>query len=125
MRTYTNNLMAGHGMMVALGFAPGYAPTTGAFTAAMGKAKIGKRAKNVALFLAAPFVGLAYLMTFPFVGLAMLAWLAAKALLNNNKTRPIALAIAAPFIGLAFVTVGPVVGLAALVWYGGKAVLRA
>ena len=123
MRTYTNNLTVEHGLMVGLGFAPGCAPT--ALTAAIGKAKIGKRVKNVALFLAAPFVGLAYLMAFPFVGLAMLAWMAAKALLKNNKTRPIALAIAAPFIGLAFITVGPVVGLAALAWYGCRAAVKA
>lgn len=31
-------------------------------------------ARNVALFLLAPFVGLAYAVAFPFVGLGMLAW---------------------------------------------------
>jgi DNA-binding NtrC family response regulator len=30
--------------------------------------------KNVALFFAAPFIGLAYAIAFPFVGLGMLAW---------------------------------------------------
>ena len=37
-------------------------------------------AKNVALFLAAPFIGLVYAVTFPFVGIAMLLWTAVEAL---------------------------------------------
>jgi hypothetical protein len=36
--------------------------------------------KNVGLFLAAPFVGLAYAIAFPFVGAGVLLWHAAKAL---------------------------------------------
>jgi hypothetical protein len=36
-------------------------------------------AKNVALFAAAPFIGLAYAAAFPFVGLAVLAWYAVRA----------------------------------------------
>lgn len=36
-------------------------------------------AKNVAMLLAAPFVGLAYVIAFPFVGLGMLAWIGTKA----------------------------------------------
>lgn len=39
--------------------------------------------KNVALFIAAPFVGLAYLIAFPFIGLAMLAWIGARAWLKK------------------------------------------
>ena len=35
--------------------------------------------KNIALFLAAPFVGLAYILAFPVVGLGMLAWTAIQA----------------------------------------------
>ena len=80
--------------------------------------------KNVALFLAAPFVGLAYLLTFPLVGLGLLAWLGVKKLLANKTARPIVLAIAAPFVTIAFVTVGPVVGLGALAWIGGRALVR-
>jgi hypothetical protein len=80
--------------------------------------------KNVALFLAAPFIGLAYLMTFPLVGLCMFAWLAGKKLLANKTARPIVLAAAAPFATIAFVTVGPVVGLGALAWIGGRAMLK-
>jgi hypothetical protein len=84
----------------------------------------GTHLKNIALFFAAPFVGLAYIMAFPLVGLCMIAWLAGKALLANKKTRPIVLAIAAPFATIAFVTVGPLVGLGALAWIGGRALLE-
>ena len=35
-------------------------------------------ARNVALFVMAPFIGLAYAVAFPFVGLGMLAWMALK-----------------------------------------------
>jgi CheY-like chemotaxis protein len=91
--------------------------------AAVGE-KTASRAKNIALFLVAPFVGLAYLLAFPIVGLGMLAWIAGKAAMKNDKVRPIACLIAAPFITIAFVTIGPVVGLAALAWIGGKAILK-
>jgi hypothetical protein len=76
-------------------------------------------AKGIALFLAAPFIALAYLMALPVVGLAALAWIAAKALAARVPVvKTIALAIAAPFIGLAFILVAPVVGLGALVRMG-------
>jgi DNA-binding NtrC family response regulator len=39
--------------------------------------------KNVALFLAAPFIGLAYAVLLPFVGIAMLAWVGGRALLGK------------------------------------------
>ena len=38
-----------------------------------------KVAKNVALFVAAPFIGLAYAAAFPFVAVGMLAWYAVRA----------------------------------------------
>lgn len=88
-------------------------------------AAIGKRAKNIALFLIAPFIGLAYLIAFPIVGLGMLAWFAAKAAMKNNTARPIAMVIAAPVIGLAFVTVGPIVAVVALAAMAAKAALKA
>ena len=88
------------------------------------EAKAESRVKNIALFFAAPFIGLAYLLAFPFIGLGMLAWIAGKAVMKNDKLRPIALLIAAPFITLAFVTIGPIVGLGALLWIGGKALLK-
>ena len=36
-------------------------------------------AKNVALFLAAPFIGLAYAAAFPFVAVGMIAWYGVRA----------------------------------------------
>lgn len=35
-------------------------------------------AKNVGLFIAAPFIGLAYALAFPFIGFGMLVWVALK-----------------------------------------------
>lgn len=125
MSTYTKNLMAENGLMVGMGFGPAFTGKGCTVTAAKGKAGIGKRAKNIALFFAAPFIGLAYLLAFPVVGFALLAWVAGKAVMNNEKARPVALALAAPFIGLAFVTVGPIAGLVALAWIGGRALLKA
>jgi CheY-like chemotaxis protein len=90
-------------------------------------------AKNVALFLAAPFVGLVYILTFPIVGLGMLAWTAIQAQKKKSeeaaKLRPAApakpsalkntaLFLAAPFIALAYIIVGPIVGLGMLLWFG-------
>lgn len=100
------------------------APTESAAATAPAAATAESRVKNIALFFAAPFIGLAYLLAFPVIGLGMLAWIAGKAAMKNDKVRPIALLIAAPFITLAFVTVGPLVGLGALLWIGGKALLK-
>jgi hypothetical protein len=117
MSSYTNNSMAANGWMLGMGYAP--------VLSAGGKANLVKRVKNVALFLAAPFIGLAYLLAFPVIGLGLLAWMAAKAVMKSDKARPVALAIAAPFIGLAFVTMGPLLGLGAAAWFGGKAWFKA
>jgi hypothetical protein len=38
----------------------------------------------VALFLAAPFVGLAYIVALPFVGLGMLVWLGVRTALSRT-----------------------------------------
>ena len=101
-----------------------------------GARSVGRFIKNVALFFAAPFVGLAYILAFPIVGLGMLAWTAIQAQKKKSeeaaKLQPAApakpsalksfsLMIAAPFIGLAFVIVGPVVGLGMLLWFGFRA----
>ena len=125
MSSYTKNLIAENGALVGFGF--GRVPTHKghARAGAKGKATAVKHVKNVALFFAAPFIGLAYLLAFPFVGFAMLAWVAVKAAMKSEKTRPIALAVAAPFIALAFVTVGPIVGLGALACTGATALLKA
>ena len=44
-----------------------------------------KVAKNVALFAAAPFIGLAYAAAFPFVAVGMLAWYGARALVKKAR----------------------------------------
>jgi hypothetical protein len=123
MSTYTKNLMTENGLMAGMGVAGVFAGK--GYTSAAAKAKLGRRARNVALFFAAPFIGLAYLLAFPVVGIAMLAWIGAKAVMKNEKARPVALAIAAPFIGLAFVTVGPIVGVVALAWFGARTAMKA
>jgi CheY-like chemotaxis protein len=88
------------------------------------------RIKNVALFLAAPFIGLAYAVMLPLVGLAMLAWTAWKAMNANPAARKVlahvksvALFAAAPFIGLVYAVALPLVGTAMLLWVAGKAVM--
>jgi CheY-like chemotaxis protein len=92
-------------------------------------------ARNIALFFAAPFVGLAYILTFPIVGLGMLAWTAIQAQKQKSEAvakvraapakpralKSFALMIAAPFIGLAFIVVGPIVGLCMLAWFAVQA----
>ena len=92
--------------------------------------------KNVGLFFAAPFVGLAYILAFPLVGLGMLAWMAIQAQKKKSeeaaKLQPaapakpsvlktVAMVLGAPFIGLAYVIVGPIVGLGMLLWFGFQA----
>ncbi len=87
--------------------------------------------KNIALFLAAPFIGLGYAVLFPFVGIGMMAYYGAKALAKTSviKNAPGFLKaagkiIAAPFVGLAFVVLFPFVGTAALAWIGVQALMK-
>jgi len=92
--------------------------------------------KNVALFLAAPFIGLAYILAFPVVGLGMLAWMAVQAQqkksaevgtlqpaapARSSAVKTTAMFLAAPFIGLAYVIAGPIIGLGMLLWFGVQA----
>ncbi len=89
--------------------------------------------KDIVLFLAAPFIGLAYIIALPFVGLGFLAVMGARAAAAkfgavktvSRVLRQVGVLIAAPFIGLAFIVVLPFVGLAMLAWMGGRAVLGA
>ena len=53
-----------------------------AFVAAYPRA--ARTLRNVALFAAAPFIGLAYAAALPFVGIAALAWMGARAALKGN-----------------------------------------
>lgn len=89
--------------------------------------------KNIALFFAAPFIGLAYIVAFPFVGLGVLAVLAVRAAAAKIEAvntvglllKHGALVIAAPIFGLAYITLFPFIGLALLLWMAGKATLAA
>jgi hypothetical protein len=118
MSAYTHNLITGNGPLAGMHFGRVHAHKAHTAT-------IAKGAKNVALFLIAPFVGLAYLLAFPVIGFGMLAWVAAKAVRKSDTARPVALAIAAPVIAVVFVTVGPIVALGALTAIGAKALLKA
>lgn len=76
--------------------------------------------KNVALFLAAPLIGLVYALLFPVIGLAVLARAGAGALAQRAPraariTKRVGLFVAAPFAGLAYTIVLPFVGLGMLV----------
>ncbi len=84
--------------------------------------------KNIALFFAAPFIGLAYIAVFPLVGLGVMAVLAGRAAAKigavNRAARlakHVAMAIVGPMVGLAFVLLFPFIGLATLLWLAGKA----
>jgi len=86
--------------------------------------------KNLALALSAPFIGLAYAVLLPFIGLAMLAWFAAKALVQSQAAKKapthlknVALFFAAPFIGLVYALSLPLVGVSILAWSAGKAMM--
>lgn len=85
-------------------------------------AKERGRLANIALFLAAPFIGLVYALMLPAVGMAMLIGIGAKALVKKYPAvKTIGLAIAAPFIGLVYAVTLPVVGTAMLLWTAAKA----
>ena len=78
-------------------------------------------ARNLALGVAAPFIGLAFVLVAPLAGLAALVWFAAKALAVRHpgaarNARNVVLFVAAPFIGLAYAALFPVVGIGALAW---------
>ena len=101
---------------------------------ATGLPNFARFVKNVALFLAAPFVGLAYILAFPIVGLGMLVWMAVEAQQKKSAEVPKHVApvassalkstatfLAAPFIGLAYIIVGPIIGLGMLAWFGMQA----
>jgi hypothetical protein len=82
------------------------------------------RVRNVALFAAAPFIGLAYAIFLPLVGLVALAWFGANRLVTSDQGRAnlkfAAMTLAAPLIGLAFAVFAPLAGLATLGWFAVK-----
>ena len=46
---------------------------------------VGRRVRNIALFFAAPFIGLVYAVMLPFVGIGMLVWSAVQAMRDKSK----------------------------------------
>lgn len=77
--------------------------------------------KTVALTIAAPFIGLAFVLALPFAGLAALAWWALRALRENRAAAArhawnVLLFLGAPFVGLAYALAFPFVGIGALAW---------
>lgn len=88
------------------------------------------RWKDIALFFAAPFIGLAYAIFMPIVGLGVLAWIGGKALAGRARAAggggaiaTIAKMVGLPFVGLAFVIVLPFAGIATLAWIAGRSLL--
>jgi hypothetical protein len=109
-----------------------YVVTKTALATAPAAAAEGHALKNIVLFFLAPFIGLAYTVSFPFVGLAALAVLAGQVAAKYEAVRVTAtvlknvgLALAAPVLGLAYIVLFPFIGLTALAWIGGRAVLAA
>ncbi len=82
-------------------------------------------AKNIALFLASPIIGLAYIAAMPFVALGMLGYFGAKALFNKvPAAKHVAMIAASPVIGLAFVVAAPFIGVGVLGYFGTKAIAK-
>jgi len=88
-------------------------------------------AGKIGLFVAAPFIGLAYALFLPFFGLAVLAWMGARALVRYNTLirlagflKNVALFVAAPFIGLAYALLLPFVGLGMLAWMAVRTLVK-
>jgi len=86
--------------------------------------------KNIALFLAAPFIGLAYIVALPIVGMAVMANLAGRAAAKYPLVRSVArvmrnvtMMVVGPVIGLVSVVLFPFIGLAMLAWMAGKAAM--
>ena len=47
-------------------------------TATVAAVEVASRAKNILLFFAAPFIGLAYIIAFPFIGVAAVVRIALR-----------------------------------------------
>lgn len=88
-------------------------------------------AASIALMVAAPFIGLVFVLTAPFIGLAVLSAMAGRELGRyatmrklGRVARNVGLFIAAPFVGLAYAIAFPFVGLALLAWMGVRALKK-
>jgi hypothetical protein len=88
----------------------------------------GGTLKNIVLFFAAPFIGLAYILALPIVGVGYLALLALRTAAGFEAVRMagralkhVGMVVAAPVLGLAFIVFFPFVGLAGLAWLAARA----
>ena len=84
-------------------------------------------AKRVALFLASPFIGLAYIAAMPLVAAVALAWFGVRALAAKTplKVKKLGMIAAAPLLGLGFIVALPVAGVTALGYSALKAAEKA
>ena len=87
--------------------------------------------EKIVLLMAAPFIGLAFVVLLPLVGLGILIGMGIRALATLpmvkeplNFLKNVALFAAAPFVGLAYVVLLPFVGTAMLAWFGVKALMK-
>ena len=101
--------------------------------AAVGEARPDERTvallKSTGLFLAAPVIGLAYIVALPFFMLGALAWMAVRPLAKRFRAaipflKNVGLFLAAPFVGLAYVIAFPFVGAGLLLWRAAKALRK-
>jgi CheY-like chemotaxis protein len=82
------------------------------------------RLVNIALFLAAPFIGLVYALMLPAVGMAMIIGMGAKAVAAKYPGFAKGVSVAAaPLIGLVFAVTLPLIGLGMLLWTTAKTVV--
>jgi len=127
-------MIEGSAQQALLEKTPAPAPQIAAEAPALAAPAVAKKesvVKNVALFFAAPFIGLAYLLAFPFIGLGMLAWMGGRELMKYRAVRATAgfikhftLLIAAPLLGLAYIIALPFIGFAMLAWAGVRALRK-
>ncbi len=77
-------------------------------------------AKTLGTAVAAPFIGLAFVVGLPFIGVAALAWMVLRIPFVKN----VLLFLAAPFIGLAYAAAFPFVGVGMLAWVAVRALVK-
>ncbi len=103
-----------------------YAYPAAAHTGAALTREFGAAVATAAMILAAPVLGLVFVVTLPIAGLACIAWMAAKALVSKRAViaavaKRTALFFAAPMVGLAYLMAFPFVAMGMLVYYGARA----
>ena len=107
------------------------APLPAAETPQAEAAGVGTAVKNILLFLAAPFIALAYVIALPFIGLGLMTVLAVRAAAGRVNLRMFGLGLRntglvliAPVCGVAYAVIFSLVSATMLTWLAGKAILR-